>query len=50
MKKKYPIITNEHRLRKDFVSSYVFPEKLYKFIDNNSILVTSNGTAYTSTF
>ncbi len=50
MKRRFPVVTNEHRARKDYVSSYAFPELLSEYCRENSIVVTGNGTAYTSTF
>lgn len=50
VKKRFSVITEEHRSRTDYVSSYVFPEILSKFCDDNSVIVTGNGCAYTSTF
>ena len=50
MKKRFPVITAEHRKRSDYVSSYLFPELLAKNCRAGSIVVTGNGTAYTSTF
>ena len=50
MKKRFPIITEAHRSQKEYVSSYAFPELLAKYCRENSIVVTGNGTAYTSTF
>ena len=50
MKSSYPVITEEHRARKDYVSSYVFPELLGRMCLPGTIVVTGNGTAYTSTF
>ncbi|MBO5763189.1 MAG: thiamine pyrophosphate-binding protein, partial [Lentisphaeria bacterium] len=49
-KAQYPVVTAEHRARLDYVSSYVLPELLGKYCRENSIVVTGNGTAYTSTF
>ncbi len=50
LKKKYPVVTEAHRARTDYVSSYAFPETLGKFCADDAIVVTGNGTAYTSTF
>ena len=50
VKAKYPVVTTAHRHIRKYVSSYVFPEKLSKYVGDNGIIVTSNGTAYTSTF
>lgn len=50
VKAKYPVILSEHRLRTDYVSSYVLPTKLMQYASDPVTLVTSNGVAYTSTF
>ena len=50
IKSKYPLVLEEHRNISDYVSSYVFPEELSKLLTGNEIIVTGNGTAYTSTF
>ena len=50
MKNSFPVITDEHREKSDYVSSYVFPELLSEFCRPDSIVVTGNGTAYTSSF
>lgn len=49
MRKKYPTVLPEHRERRDYVSSYAFPELLSRFLKPESVIVTGNGTAYTST-
>ena len=50
VKKKYPVVTLEHRDIKNYVSSYYFAEVLSKHLRNDAIIVTGNGTAYTSTY
>ena len=50
MRERYPIITPEHRAVKEYVSSYVMPEIIGRHCRKNSVIVTGNGTAYTSTF
>ena len=50
MKASYPVITEEHRQVANYVSSYVFPELIGKLCCDNTIIVTGNGIAYTSTF
>lgn len=47
---RYPVVTAEHRERRDYVSSYVFPELLAACITGGTVVVTGNGTAYTSTY
>ena len=46
----FPVILEKHRKRSDFVSSYVFPEIVSRNAAENTVFVTGNGTAYTSTF
>ena len=48
--RKYPVICNEHRTKNQYVSSYYLPEVLAKNLKGSEIIVTGNGTAYTSTF
>lgn len=50
VRRNYPVVTSEHRSRTDYVSSYFFPELLGKLLKGNEVVVTGNGTAYTSTF
>lgn len=50
MREKYPATTRERRERTDYVSSYVFPELLSAKLPADAVVVTGNGTAYTSTF
>ena len=50
LKKRYPVITGEHRAQTDYVSSYVLPELLSRHCRENTVVVTGNGIAYTSTF
>ena len=50
IKKKYPWVLDEHRKIEEAVSSYVFPEELSKNLLGDEIIVTANGTIYTSTF
>lgn len=50
MRAAYPVVTDEHRNRSDYVSSYVFPVLASRFCRGDEIIVTGNGTAYTSTF
>lgn len=46
----FPLVPESVRSRKDFVSSYVLPERITAFCRSDDIVVTGNGTAYTSTF
>lgn len=50
MRQKYPVILPEHRLRTDYVSSYVLPEAIMSYAPDPLTVVTSNGIAFTSTF
>jgi len=50
VKSKYPVVLPEHRQMKDRVSSYYFAELLSKHLDGGAMVVTGNGTAYTSTY
>lgn len=47
---KYPVVTQAHRNRTDYVSSYTLAEMLSDALTGNEIIVTGNGIAYTSTF
>ncbi len=50
MRQQYPVVLPSHRQRTDYVSSYVLPELLSNSCRDDAIIVTGNGTAYTSTF
>jgi len=50
LKQKYPVVQQKHRSETRYVNSYYFAELLSKQLKNNAIIVTGNGTAYTSTF
>ena len=50
LRAKYPVVTQKHRDVKDYVSSYVLPELVSRNCPDNAVVVTGNGTAYTSTF
>jgi len=50
LKQAYPLVSDAQRQRRDFVSSYVLPELISKHCRQDAIVVTGNGTAYTSTF
>ena len=43
-------VTEEHRCRKDYVSTYVFAELIGRMSRPDTVVVTGNGVAYTSTF
>ena len=40
------LVLEKHRAVKDYVSTYVFAEKLQSFLNDDSIIVTSDGTAH----
>ena len=40
------LVLEKHRELKNYVSSYVFSEKLEEYLDDDSIIVTSDGTAH----
>lgn len=50
VREAYPVVLPEHRDRTDYVSSYVLPEIVGQACRGDEIIVTGNGTAYTSTF
>ena len=50
VQKTYPVVTDEHRARTDYVSSYALAEMLSDTLAGDEIIVTGNGIAYTSTF
>ncbi|MEN6622316.1 MAG: thiamine pyrophosphate-binding protein [Smithella sp.] len=50
LRKQYPTVTDEHRAIQNYVSSYYFAEVLSDCLPNDAVVVTGNGTAYTSTF
>ncbi|MBR2838598.1 MAG: thiamine pyrophosphate-binding protein [Kiritimatiellae bacterium] len=50
VKAKYPVTTQEHRARTDYVSSYVLPEAVMRHAPDPLTVVTANGVAYTSTY
>lgn len=50
LRQQYPTVLPEHREVKDYVSSYYFAESLAEALPADAVVVTGNGTAYTSTF
>jgi acetolactate synthase-1/2/3 large subunit len=50
LRDKYPAVTTEHRAMKEYVSSHYFAKVLSDFLPPDAVVVTGNGTAYTSTF
>jgi acetolactate synthase-1/2/3 large subunit len=49
IQEKYPVFADEH-LKSEYISSYYFARVLSESIGENEIVVTGNGTAYTSTY
>lgn len=45
-----PTVFQDNTKNAEYVNSYVFADVLFKALKKNSIVVTGNGTAYTSTF
>jgi acetolactate synthase-1/2/3 large subunit len=51
MKQRYNVIKEMARLSsEEYVSSYLFPGILQKYLQHPALIVTGNGTAYTSTY
>jgi acetolactate synthase I/II/III large subunit len=50
IRSKYPVLSERQKERNDYVSSYYFPVLLSKKLPKNSVVVTGNGIAYTSTY
>ncbi len=50
IKMKYPVFDKSVLKEKNYVSSYYFPRLLSEKLPKNSLLLTGNGIAYTSTF
>lgn len=49
-KNTFPVVDQNQRDVTDYVSSYVFAESLSEVLNDEAIVVTGNGTAYTSTY
>ena len=45
-RKKENLVLQKHLDLKKYVSTYVFAQKLEKYLDNDSVIVTSDGTAH----
>jgi acetolactate synthase-1/2/3 large subunit len=45
-----PALSDDNPSTKGYVSSYIFAEELFKQLKAGDVVVTGNGTAYTSTF
>ncbi len=50
IKTQYPVLLQEQKDRKDYVSSYYFPTLLSQKLPKNAVVLTGNGIAYTSTY
>ncbi|MEI7723918.1 MAG: thiamine pyrophosphate-dependent enzyme [Bacteroidota bacterium] len=50
IERNLPTILEDNIIKKDLVNSYVFADILFKTLPGDSLIVTGNGTAYTSTF
>ena len=50
LKKQYPVVLEEYYKQQNCVSSYVFADVLSDCLTGDEIIVTANGTIYTSTF
>jgi acetolactate synthase I/II/III large subunit len=49
VKSKYPVFTEKYNCA-DYVNSYYFAKNLSDCVSENDVVVTGNGTAYTSTY
>lgn len=50
MRKTLPDIFKDNANEEGFVNSYMFADKLFQQLNEGSIVITGNGTAYTSTY
>jgi len=50
VEKFLPTIIHDNIVKKEYVNSYIFADILFQELPKDSIIVTGNGTAYTSTF
>jgi acetolactate synthase-1/2/3 large subunit len=50
LRKKLPSILNDNTSNPLYVSSYLFADRLFRLLPNDSVVITGNGTAYTCTF
>lgn len=48
-KEKYPVVSPEYKEEKNFVNSYYFTDRLSKKLEENEIIMTGVGTAFTGT-
>lgn len=49
-KKAIPTLFDDNPSTEGFVSSYVFADELFRQLEEGDVIVTGNGTAYTSTY
>lgn len=47
---KLPSLFDDNPSRPDYINSYVFADELFRLLRGGDVVVTGNGTAYTSTF
>jgi len=50
IEKKIPSILDDNPSKPGFINSYVLVDKLFKQLHSGDLVITGNGTAYTSTF
>lgn len=50
IERKIPSILDDNPSVPHYINSYVFADRLFKHLESGDIVVTGNGTAYTSTF
>ncbi len=49
-KKELPTVIEDNVITEGYANSYVFADELFKQLDKGAVVVTGNGTAYTSTY
>lgn len=50
LEKQLPTLFDDNPSMPDYISSYVFADELFKQLHEGDVVVTGNGTAYTSTY
>lgn len=50
IEKKLPTLFDDNPSRPGYISSYVFADRLFRQLHDGDVVVTGNGTAYTSTY
>lgn len=50
IEKKLPTLVDDNPPAEGYTSSYIFADELFKCLGDGDVVVTGNGTAYTSTF